>query len=29
MKELFSWVKALVVALVIAFIIRTFLFVPV
>jgi len=28
-KELFSWVKALVVALVIAFIIRTFLFVPV
>ncbi|WP_114571099.1 signal peptidase I [Exiguobacterium flavidum] len=29
MKELFSWIKALVVALVIAFIIRNFLFVPV
>lgn len=29
MKEVFSWLKAIVVALVIAFVIRTFIFVPV
>ena len=29
LKEVFSWLKAIVVALVIAFVIRTFIFVPV
>lgn len=29
MKELYSWIKAIVVALVVAFIVRTFIFVPV